>query len=1110
MGHVFRAWDARLQREVAIKLLNLEYAMPGMRERFLREARAASALNHPNICTVFDIGEQDGDPYLVMELLEGQTLKDRILSRGLQLEEMIGIAREVAEALGAAHLKGVVHRDIKPANIFLVEKPNGGIQAKVLDFGLAKIGSGVLAARGRSLDLTTAGAAVGTLAYMSPEQARGEVLDSRSDLFSLGVVLYEMTTRQVPFQGATSALVFVQLLNHPPEPVRAWNDAIPRDFEKIILKLLAKEKTARFQTARELELALIALGEKGTGGWLRKAVAAAPLTRVPDALPRDRKASRLRSTEAESLAEGAGATGASESAAAAKAAEAAPAAQVSTSTHVRGASAPEQLLRPVARIPQADPRPSSTDWKPRPTGQEPRAASQEPRRAGQEPQAGSQEPRAHSSITRHAAGSGRSPETVGEPVQENEAGTSGPGPSPGESDQPGRETQGPGPDGLPTFFEAPDDEKFPPLFAPSKPRWLPFSPLWLWFGGAGFLVLVAAAIFHHGRLGATVLAKTDAVVVTEIENRTGSQQLDDSVAEGLRIALQQSPYLLVPAGGAYRAASRLVVLAKPRAAGPGGLPAARKIAERLGAKVYLYGSVRSAASMFLLHVDAYAVSSNEVIASADAHVDTVEQMPAAIDQVASNLRLNLGEPRTSIEAASTPLAREGTANLAALARFAHAGQMLSMHDPLAALANLQQVIALDPRFVQALLLMAKIEDQLHAETAAADAGRRALAAADGSGERTKTLAQVAYEIESTGDYPKATALLRHLLTHYPSDAEASSELAKTLRLEGHMAEALQLSQQAYAIDPLHAQAYQEAETALVGLDRYDAAFQLDAQVERLGLARAGDALIFAYLDGRRPLTEYLAAKIPLEDAEYRNDRDLGLFLDDQGRLAAGADLWRSRARAASANPQLKSAAAYLLAQAALDRALLGECRDAFAIMAEAPGSGISKEAGRVALFNSGMAFGLCGDRPHAEQAAAELKRRYPQSFDVRGYYVADIQAAIAIRSRTAVDALVVLNPARSFDLISLSPYLRGLAHIAVHQVELAIVDFQTILSHHGLTFIVGNTLFPAAQAGVARAFASSGDVGNSAEAYRKLIAMWDQADPGIGLLREAKANVPLQ
>src|ERR1700722_18404743 len=257
MGLVFRAWDARLHREVAIKLLHDDYQMPGMRERFLQEARAASALNHPQICTIFDLGEQDGEPYMVMELLEGETLKEKISRGAVPVDEIISYSQEVADALAAAHAKGIVHRDVKPANIFLVEQPNGRAQAKVLDFGLAKIG---MAARGgrasRALDLTLAGATVGTLSYMSPEQARGQALDERSDLFSLGVVMYEMATRQVPFQGATSALVFVQLLGHAPELVHYWNEAIPKELDKLILKLLAKEPGGRYQTATDLYKAM--------------------------------------------------------------------------------------------------------------------------------------------------------------------------------------------------------------------------------------------------------------------------------------------------------------------------------------------------------------------------------------------------------------------------------------------------------------------------------------------------------------------------------------------------------------------------------------------------------------------------------------------------------------------------------------------------------------------------------------------------------------------------------------------------------------------------------------------------------------------------------------
>src|SRR5271154_165115 len=285
MGLVFRAWDGRLHREVAVKLLHDDYTMSGMRERFLLEARAASALNHPNICTIFDIGEQDRSPYLVMELLEGETVKDRIEHGALSTEEIVCYAMEIADALAAAHSKGIVHRDIKPANIFLVKMPNGKSQAKVLDFGLAKIG---LEERGggesRTLDMTLSGATVGTVAYMSPEQARGEALDARSDLFSLGVVLYEMATRRVPFEGTTSALMFVQLLSHTPDLVRTWNESIPRELERVIFKLMAKDRTERFQTTKELQEALTKVGGKlGRGGWLHKgSMSAVPLVRAYD------------------------------------------------------------------------------------------------------------------------------------------------------------------------------------------------------------------------------------------------------------------------------------------------------------------------------------------------------------------------------------------------------------------------------------------------------------------------------------------------------------------------------------------------------------------------------------------------------------------------------------------------------------------------------------------------------------------------------------------------------------------------------------------------------------------------------------------------------------
>lgn len=258
MGQVYRAHDQRLDRHVAIKFLpRVMTDEPAARDRFEHEARAASALNHSNICTVHDVGEFQERPFIVMELLEGQSLKDRIARRPVPLAEFSAVTRQVCAALEAAHAKGIVHRDVKPANIFVTQ----GGQVKILDFGLAKRGEESVSVSGAKLrpagstrapSLTATGTVMGTLAYMSPEQAVGEEVDARSDIFSLGVVLYEMATGQPPFRGKTPAGIMGSILTESPVKPSAVNAAIPAKLDRVILKTLEKEREVRYQSVAGL------------------------------------------------------------------------------------------------------------------------------------------------------------------------------------------------------------------------------------------------------------------------------------------------------------------------------------------------------------------------------------------------------------------------------------------------------------------------------------------------------------------------------------------------------------------------------------------------------------------------------------------------------------------------------------------------------------------------------------------------------------------------------------------------------------------------------------------------------------------------------------------
>ena len=269
MGVVYEAEDIRLGRHVALKFIP-EHLAKDQRslERFTREARAASQLNHPNICTIHDIEDNDGHPFIVMEKLEGESLKQRIHGKAIELDDLLDIAVQVADALAASHAKGIVHRDIKPANIFLT--PNG--QVKILDFGLAKLAKdgSVGTSTDSSLEesLTQVGVIPGTAVYMSPEQARSEDLDARSDIFSFGVVLFEMATGKKPFTGSNVVTTLHAVMNSKPASPRSINPAVPPELETIIGKAMEKDRNQRYPNATEMKADLARL-KKVTDPTLR-------------------------------------------------------------------------------------------------------------------------------------------------------------------------------------------------------------------------------------------------------------------------------------------------------------------------------------------------------------------------------------------------------------------------------------------------------------------------------------------------------------------------------------------------------------------------------------------------------------------------------------------------------------------------------------------------------------------------------------------------------------------------------------------------------------------------------------------------------------------------
>jgi serine/threonine-protein kinase len=1027
MGLVFRAWDERLHREVAIKLVRDGYRVPGTRERFLQEARAASRLNHPNICTIFDIGEKDGDPYLVMELLEGETLKERIGKGALTAEQIILRAREIGEALSAAHSKGIVHRDIKPANIFLVRNPNGSSQAKVLDFGLAKVGR---REQGKAfdspdtverptrlddvpLDITSAGATVGTVAYMSPEQARGHALDARSDLFSLGVVMYEMATRRTPFRGTTSTQVFVQLLEHDPDPVRNWNESIPRELERIILRLLAKDRRERFQSARDLNTALEkAAGKLHRSIWLRRsAPAPVPLVRSVEPVARQRRPVKRDSASG-------------------------------MSTNALGSRpGANTVIRPL-RVVQDLPEVSADNIL-------------------------------------HSDRQGAVVMATGSSVGEAKA-SSGVRSAPALARSRSGVTQ----------FEYGIDDVLEPeniatgrmgLEGATRPRRriarvvMAATVLIATIGAAALLVI------GSGRLRPVILGPNDVLLLTEVQDKTGEGGLGDAVRGGLEIALEKSRFLNVRGADAYQAALQQFRQADSN---PAQKPSARMVAQRVGAKAYLYGEIRGTAP-YEISVDVIESSSNDKLAHVREQSATRDQIPAAIDRLARALRAEMGEGTNTIGEPSDSLDREVPRSVDALSAYSIAQAAVQSGRIADALKAYQQAVGRDERFTQAQIGLAWLYQAQNAEIAAAESAERALAASRDADEKTRLLAEFCYEMIVAGDTRRAAATIHRYTEQFPRDVNGMVGLAKVMRAQGHLVEALLAAQQAIGGDPFRAEAYAEAELALIGLDRYDAALQLESQTRQLGVAPSGLRLAAAYLANRTDVIAQETHAVQGQTATHQQQLPAALarygsYLDNSGQMGSGGAVWRDESL-----PELSSARAFLLAQSALDRALAGDCASALNLIHES--SGLSR--GPATQFRNGMASALCSENAEAEQAIAGLEQLSSGTTATTRYSPAELRAALMIADRNPAAALDLMAEVEPQDELLLLPYLRALAYVSLGKPKQAIPYFEAVTTHRGAAFLGGTNVYSLAQLGLARALEVSGDQAAGATTYRGFLAL---------------------